>query len=421
MKGRPLTSRTAVPLFSCPRFVWLFMAGVLLSGCGITIPKYTTIQSEQPPNYYLGESPEVYVVEASGGTRTLQDVAVEELRNQSRSSGYFTIESRLDEGVRFDMRDGRMVMTGASMPVKESTVFVKVNVIASMKQDGRTVITRKKGLFGTEEEQVPAVVTVMPVAFTVTRGQDVLLSERQYDGRAVWTLEEGSGGYPNDRYRRFEIAIGQAVKQFLDDVTPRYVSRKVRLDYKSASEEQKPILDAARNGQVKSAAVQLEEYVAQHPNSASAAYNLAVLTDALGNYEQALTHYDRALSLGGKDYYTEAKSQCMRRMREQRELKEESRRAKRTAVKRSRAKSSLAAEPAAAKQEAVSESDPSGGDSEVARVQRSLNQLGYDCGVVDGLMGPSTRACLEAFQKANGLWETGKLDEATLDKIREVQ
>ena len=57
-----------------------------------------------------------------------------------------------------------------------------------MKQDGRTTITRQTGMLGTETEEVPAVVTVMPVTFTVAKGEEVLLSERQYDVRLTGPL-----------------------------------------------------------------------------------------------------------------------------------------------------------------------------------------------------------------------------------------
>jgi hypothetical protein len=53
-------------------------------------------------------------------------------------------------------------------------------------------------------------------------------------------------------------------------------------------------------------------------------------------------------------------------------------------------------------------------------VQARLVNLGYDCGGEEGTIGPNTTAALKAFQKAQGLPETGELDDATRAKIKEV-
>ena len=390
----------------------VFFTALLGSAC--SLPKYTTVSSEQPPDYYLGESPEVSVVNAEGATRRMQDIAIQELRTQSRSNGHFTIENRLDEGIRFDVRQRKMVMTGKDVSVSSDDVFVKFNVVASMKQDGRTTITRQTGVLGTETEEVPAVVTVMPVTFTVAKGEEVLLSERQYDGRAVWPIEQGGGDYP-PRQQRYEAAIGKAVESFLEDITPRTVSRRVRLDY--SDENQEPILDVARNGQVKQAATQMEEYAQEHPNSSSAYYNLAVLTDAMGQYEQAIEYYDKALSLGGKDYYTEVKASCQERLQEQRELETESS----TSEKMEEVSPASTGERNAASDAAPSQMEerPGDGGDDVEWVQTTLNNLGHACGPEDGVMGPNTRSCIRSFQKANDLEVTGKINEATYQKMLE--
>jgi peptidoglycan hydrolase-like protein with peptidoglycan-binding domain len=59
------------------------------------------------------------------------------------------------------------------------------------------------------------------------------------------------------------------------------------------------------------------------------------------------------------------------------------------------------------------ESDP------VTAAQRALNARGYDAGEVDGRMGPKTREAVRAFQEAQGLEVTGRLDERTMARLRE--
>lgn len=62
-----------------------------------------------------------------------------------------------------------------------------------------------------------------------------------------------------------------------------------------------------------------------------------------------------------------------------------------------------------------------GNDLIVSGVQARLNNLGYDCGDIDGIFGPKTREALQAFQmKELGRSETqatGEADKQTLDAL----
>ena len=53
-------------------------------------------------------------------------------------------------------------------------------------------------------------------------------------------------------------------------------------------------------------------------------------------------------------------------------------------------------------------------------VQQRLTHLGYECGEIDGEVGPATRQALTYFQEDQGLPETGDLDQATLDKLKQA-
>jgi peptidoglycan hydrolase-like protein with peptidoglycan-binding domain len=55
--------------------------------------------------------------------------------------------------------------------------------------------------------------------------------------------------------------------------------------------------------------------------------------------------------------------------------------------------------------------------ADIERVQTALKQNGHDPGPIDGVSGPRTTAALKAYQKAQGLEPTGRLDEATLAKL----
>ena len=52
-------------------------------------------------------------------------------------------------------------------------------------------------------------------------------------------------------------------------------------------------------------------------------------------------------------------------------------------------------------------------DPEVEAVQRALTERGYDPGIIDGAMGWRTRGALREFQRAAGILDTGRIDDAT--------
>nr|WP_136251388.1 lytic murein transglycosylase [Ningiella ruwaisensis] len=62
---------------------------------------------------------------------------------------------------------------------------------------------------------------------------------------------------------------------------------------------------------------------------------------------------------------------------------------------------------------------PSYSIAQMAQVQRNLNQLGFDVGGADGIIGPATRAGIRAFQAQNGLIADGFPSPETLLLIAE--
>jgi peptidoglycan hydrolase-like protein with peptidoglycan-binding domain len=80
------------------------------------------------------------------------------------------------------------------------------------------------------------------------------------------------------------------------------------------------------------------------------------------------------------------------------------------------------APPAKAEQMGEMEKKPEMGKMTTGRkhnreVQEALKAKGNDPGPIDGRMGPKTRVALKAFQEANGLKATGRLDDQTVEKL----
>lgn len=57
---------------------------------------------------------------------------------------------------------------------------------------------------------------------------------------------------------------------------------------------------------------------------------------------------------------------------------------------------------------------------EIAGVQGRLNNLGYECGPINGQINDKTREALLAFQTRFGLDQTGKPDQPTLDRLKKI-
>ncbi len=60
---------------------------------------------------------------------------------------------------------------------------------------------------------------------------------------------------------------------------------------------------------------------------------------------------------------------------------------------------------------------PADGGSLPEAVQRQLVKRGYYKGAVDGQFGPASRSALARFQTKQGLKETGRIDEPTLEAL----
>ncbi len=56
-------------------------------------------------------------------------------------------------------------------------------------------------------------------------------------------------------------------------------------------------------------------------------------------------------------------------------------------------------------------------DGQIAQAQSLLNSLGYSVGAADGQVGAQTRSAVIAFEKANGLPETGRINTVLLEQL----
>jgi peptidoglycan hydrolase-like protein with peptidoglycan-binding domain len=123
--------------------------------------------------------------------------------------------------------------------------------------------------------------------------------------------------------------------------------------------------------------------------------------------QQTLTH--RGFKAGPVDGQLHAATQAALRQFQKSENLED------TGRLNDRTLAALGIVPESGLQRAAVPPDPAPG---VREAQQRLNQLGYNAGPEDGIMGRTTRAALMEFQRAERLPATGRLDRATVDALR---
>jgi tetratricopeptide (TPR) repeat protein len=284
--------------------VVVLSSAVLFIGCA---PKlYVRVQQPAPTN--LGAAKKVALVQMEG-RRSAKEALVAELIAQAREAAYFQVTDRTEEGITVKVKGRTVDLTPpASAPQAADEVGMRVDVLDwTANKDSKTTKDSK----GNEKTT------------TVYKGK-VLLGVTSFNGKGKAQLaeKEFSGAVEGeDEEAAIKASAKAAVRALLAEVTPTYVEKAIRMD--GDDETQKPIIEMAKNGDLAKAIAEGKAAIAKNPTSAPAAFNLAVMLDASGNYEEAMVSYDQALKLGAKDYYTDVRTECAKRAADAAALRDE--------------------------------------------------------------------------------------------------
>jgi hypothetical protein len=283
------------------------LAGALGSGCAT----YATVRSTQPAPYSLGSARTFVLVEGTG-RRTLREELVAEMTKQLRQTGWWTVVNRLEEGIRIVPQGDR----AAAEPVgpADGAIFVKLDVYESS-VDADTREEKYKDRDGQERTRsVPIYRGRVTFGVTTVDSQGrARLTEREFSGEAEVPRDQG-------RDEAVRAAGVQAAASIVKAITPAFVQERVRVD--DDAKDQKPIVQLIEQGAYASAAERLRAMFEREPSRGDVAYNLAVVTEAQGDYAAACELYDKALTLGRKSYYESARASCARRLEGQRAISE---------------------------------------------------------------------------------------------------
>lgn len=277
----------------------LLLLASLLFGCSSGL----RVNVVEPARVAVGPAKKLVLVQSEGRT-VVQDTVLRQLEEQSRQDGYFTFEDHTYTGATVKLAGNTVEVRGEkAIALAEDEIGLRIDVLgwdAPLERSSLQVLDEN----GNRRKKI---------------GQDrstakLILGVTAFDsaGRVLLAQEEYSAQVESPRARNMLRELSRLlVDRVLQDLTPRRVTHRLRMDDEDAA--QKGIVEVAEQGHVDEAFTQLTAYVEQHPESAVGWYNLAVLLDARGEYEKALEHYARAISLTPKDSYVEMKDACARR------------------------------------------------------------------------------------------------------------
>lgn len=280
------------------------LLGFALAACA---PKMV-IRTMAPGRVNLGPTNTLVLADGEG-RRSAREFVYADLASQARSTGHFTLVDKSEAGVKLDVSGRQGKVTGDSAALPQQAMYVRVDVLEwQANQASETRTSKDKN--GNDVSRTVTVMAgeVLLAASVVDRQGRALLAETEYAGK--WSTEDKM-----DREQVIEGAARAAVANLLRDITPVPVSRAVVLD--KADKGQATIIKTAQAGNVAQASDDLKAYLKQNPNNAAGWYNLAVFTDAMGRYDEALKYYDKAIQLGAKKFYAPARAGCAKRKADQ--------------------------------------------------------------------------------------------------------
>lgn len=277
-----------------------------LVGCAPRIAITTYV----PAKYNLGRANQLSLVQ-SEGRRSAREFVLGEIASQGRATGRFTVRDRSEEGITVKIAGRTVQVTGGTGEAQgPQEIGMRVDVlewsaspVTSESKDSKGRVTSTTTLNGK--------VLLGVTAFNASG--KAILAETEYQGRSAIDQSRGTED------SAIQAAARQAVAQLLMDITPVAQTRQVELD--NSEEAYKPVLETVKSGAMEKALQDTRDYVAKN-STAPGNYNLGVFLDAAGNYEEAIAAYDKAISLGTKPLYVNARAACAKRMQDAKALME---------------------------------------------------------------------------------------------------
>ena len=296
----------------------LALAGLTLTACapGIFITRY------RPSRYNLGATRRVAVLSIAGPPESV-GVVMAELQQQMVHDAYYQVFNAMPQHVTLTILPGVTLVPniGAVRASVPADVYIAAEVSRWQYSERELVEdSTQNGVKIRKLYRVPQ--GRVGINFQVVHGANgklVVMQEYFRDFEAQkYDPYTGKRPYEADVIRS---AAAEAVDHFLNDITPATVTDKIVLD--NDEDTLKPGIELCKNGALDAAMASFQEVLKTNPNSPGATYNIGVLLEARGEYQQAEDAYRKASGLKKKSLYEDALEEMHRRVADEQSLQQQ--------------------------------------------------------------------------------------------------
>lgn len=237
------------------------------------------------------------------GRRTGRAEVADLMREEVRGS-FYSFDDRGDDGVKLVLVGKTATVEGQTKAPRTDEIYVRIDVLVweaapvvlrSENEDG--VVVEEPGIHGRADLQI----TVADASGVV------LMREKEYRGLA--DIVDDGRAFPD---RVIAEAARGALRGFLAEITPSPLRERVLFD--AGDPGQQKALDRAAKEPLKTTERSLRRYLKKNENNAIAMFNIGVVLDAQGRFEEALKSYDSALAIVVRDGWREARAACAGRL-----------------------------------------------------------------------------------------------------------
>ena len=266
-----------------------------------------------PAYYNLGNTKRVAVLEVNGeGGAVAQVIAA--LQQRILDDGYYSLIVATNRGAAFTVSTpGGLIEIGQVRRLVDADVYVNANVTRYDYLESES--DEKRGEKEVHRYQPESYVRIN---FQVVKNDGRVLVFRDYDGHVSGSKYDEGQKPSGNRSNLLEGAVRGAVSSFTGDITPRRITERIVFD--DGDESLKPGIKMAENGDLGGAERAFSTLLSTNPNNAGAIYNMGVLLETRGEFEQAAQAYSQAIHLLGKALYKEALENMNRRIAEAQSL-----------------------------------------------------------------------------------------------------